>query len=136
MMQDFEEYTQRGVDYDYSFLVKFFSNLFMGEQNELRNRYFHLDYKTADDVQSATAKGLDEVPKGQNDTLNCTLEEQAILNVIIDNAHATQKEMATIIRKSERTVKRITTALTERGIIERKNGKRNGYWAIIVNENE
>lgn len=44
--------------------------------------------------------------------------------------------MATIIRKSERTVKRITTALTERGIIERKNGKRNGYWAIIVNENE
>lgn len=136
MMQDFEEYTQRGVDYDYSFLVKFFSNLFMGEQNELRNRYFYLDYKTADDVQSATAKGPDEVPKGQNDTLNCTLEEQAILNVIIDNAHATQKEMATIIRKSERTVKRITTALTERGIIERKNGKRNGYWAIIVNENE
>ena len=41
MMQDFEEYTQRGVDYDYSFLVEFFSNLFMGEQNELRNRYFH-----------------------------------------------------------------------------------------------
>lgn len=50
-------------------------------------------------------------------TLNCTLEEIA--------AH---------IGKSERTVKTITVNLTEKGIIEHKNGKRNGYWEIKTND--
>lgn len=56
-------------------------------------------------------------------TLNCTLEEIAVLK-------ATQKEIATHIGKSERRVKTITINLTEKGIIERKNGKRNGFWEI------
>lgn len=42
----------------------------------------------------------------------------------------TQKEMALTIRKSERTVKTITSALVEKGIIIRRNGRRNGWWEI------
>ena len=34
------------------------------------------------------------------------------------------------IGKSERTVKSMTVNLSERGIIERKNGRRNGFWEI------
>ena len=34
-------------------------------------------------------------------------------------------------RKSERTIKRLTVALTERGIIARRNGKRNGFWEVL-----
>ena len=29
----------KGINQDYSFLVKFFRNLLMGEHNELKNRY-------------------------------------------------------------------------------------------------
>lgn len=43
---------------------------------------------------------------------------------------ATQKEIAAKIGKSERTVKSITIALQEKNIIQRVNGKRNGYWSI------
>ena len=63
-------------------------------------------------------------------TLNCTLEEIAVLNFLQEQPKATQKEIATHIGKSERTVKTITINLTEKGIIERKNGKRNGFWEI------
>ena len=63
-------------------------------------------------------------------TLNCTLEEIAVMNFLQERPKATQKEIATHIGKSERTVKTITINLTEKGIIERKNGKRNGFWEI------
>lgn len=38
--------------------------------------------------------------------------------------------MAVSIRKSERTVKTITSALVDKGIIIRRNGRRNGWWEI------
>ena len=60
----------------------------------------------------------------------CTLEEIAVMNFLQERPKATQKEIATHIGKSERTVKSITINLTEKGIIERKNGKRNGFWEI------
>lgn len=67
-------------------------------------------------------------------TLNCTLEEIAVLNFLREQPKATQKEIAVHIGKSERTVKTITVNLTEKGIIERKNGKRNGFWEVKTND--
>ena len=104
------------------YLEAFFRNLILGEQNELKNRYLHVS------AESQSATGND--PKCNICTLNCTLEELALLNFIKEKPNATQKEIAVHIGKSERTVKRMTTRLSERGIIERKNGKRNGYWEI------
>ena len=63
-------------------------------------------------------------------TLDCTLEEMAVVNFLRERPKATQKEIAMHIGKSERTVKTITVKLVEKGIIERKNGKRNGFWEI------
>ena len=65
--------------------------------------------------------------------MNCTLEEIAVMNFLQERPKATQKEIATLIGKSERIVKTITINLTEKGIIERKNGKRNGFWEIKKN---
>ena len=45
-----------------------------------------------------------------------------------------QAEIAVHIGKSPRTVKRITPSLIERGLPERENGKRNGYWEIKIND--
>ena len=83
--------------------------------------------------QSANATN-EMPPKCNICTLNCTLEEIAVLNFLREQPKATQKEIAAHIGKSERTVKTITVNLTEKGIIERKNGKRNGYWEIKIND--
>ena len=60
-----------------------------------------------------------------------TLEELAVLQVIKKKPNVTQKELAKRTGKSERTIKRLTVALTERGIIARRNGKRNGFWEVL-----
>lgn len=60
----------------------------------------------------------------------CTLEETAVLRCIETNSKMTQKGMISTIRKSERTVKAITS-LVEKGIIIRRNGRRNGWWEVI-----
>ncbi len=65
---------------------------------------------------------------------NCTLEEMALLRIVQNNPFVTQKEMAAQMGKSERTVKTITVHLQEKGVLHRRNGKRNGYWEIITDK--
>ena len=107
------------------FLELFFRNLLFGEQNKLSNRTM-----LAGALQSATQ----EISKSQNGTLdgtlNCNLDELALLRFVKETPDATQIEIAKHIGKSERTVKRMTPALIERGLLERENGKRNGKWVV------
>lgn len=106
------------------YLVLFFRNLILGEHNDLRNRDLLVHVTQSDN-------GIP--PKGQNDTLNLTLEEVAIVKLLKENKFAKQSELALLINKSDRTVKRIMDSLKEKNVIERKNGKRNGYWEVKLN---
>ena len=110
----------KGITATTEFLDRFFENLLLGGNNDLKNRYAHIDYEKATEAQSATVKGS----KCQNGTL----EEVAMLNAIKENPSATQKELAAAIGKSERTVKRLTVTMQEKGLIERTGGRRNGKW--------
>lgn len=78
-----------------------------------------------------------DAPKcnGENEscTLDCTLDELLVLNILKQNPKMTQKQLAQEIRKSERTVKTITISLEEKKRIERIGGKRFGYWKVIAN---
>ena len=114
---------QKGIQATDKYLILFFRNLLLGEKNELKNRHLLVG-----SVQSASH--LD--PKGQNGTLDCTLEELAVAKILKTNGNAKQEEVAKQIGKSVRTVKRIMASLTEKKVIARKNGKRNGVW--VVNE--
>ena len=119
----------KGVYATTEFLEKFFRNLILNEQNELKNRNLQIDEIEKEAIQSAKQTDMD-ISKCKNCTLDCTLEEIAVLNYLKEKPNATQKEIAQHIGKSERTVKSMTVNLSERGIIERKNGRRNGFWEI------
>lgn len=110
----------KGITATDLYLVRFFRNLIFGEQNILSNREMHVS------VQSITP----DTPKSQFDTLNCTLEELAILKAIRENPRITQESMKVSIGKSIATVKRLTVSLQKKGILVRKNGKRDGYWEV------
>lgn len=111
------------------YIERFFRNLILGEKNELKNRYLQIGTLEKGSVQSAKQTDTD-ASKCNFCTLNCTLEEMAVLKYLQEKPNATQKEIAAHIGKSERTVKTITANLSEREIIERKNGRRNGFWEI------
>ena len=72
---------QNGVYATTKFLEMFFSNLILGTEYELKNRYMHVDY-VDDHSQSVNPKVL----KSQFDTLECTLEELAVLELIHKNS--------------------------------------------------
>ena len=111
---------EKNVFEDISFLEKFFYNLLTNTKYELKNRYMHVDYKDNVEEINSNSNGL-------------SLEEQAILNIIKNNPSIKQEEIATLINKSLRTVKNYMSEMQEKGLIARKNGKRDGEWIIINN---
>ncbi len=80
----------------------------------------HIDYVDKNKSQSAKS----ESPKCQIDTLKCTLEELAVLDIIKENPSVKQTELAEQTRKSVRSIKRIIDSLKEKQYIRRVDGKR------------
>ena len=119
---------QKGVHSTTKFLEMFFGNLLLGTNYELKNRYMHIDYVDETNSQSVNAKA----PKSQFDTLDCTLEELAFLELISKNPSIKQQELAEATGKSLSTVKRIMKSLQEKQYIRRESGKRYGKWEILV----
>lgn len=118
---------QNSVHATTKFLEMFFSNLILGTEYELKNRYMHVRY-VDDNSQSVTPKA----PKSQFDTLECTLEELAFLELIYKNPSIKQKDLVAETGKSLSTVKRIMESLQKKEYIRRVNGKRYGKWEILI----
>ena len=110
---------EKNIFEDTSFLEKFFLNLLTKANYDLKNRYTHIDNN-----QSANFVNVH--------INNCTFEEQAIINILKNNATITQEEIAKEINKSIRTIKTRMIEMQEKGLIERKNGKRNGKWIVKI----
>ena len=118
---------QNGVHATTKFLEMFFSNLILGTEYELKNRYMHVDYVNVN-FRSVSPK----VPKSQFDTLECTLEELAILKLLYKNPSIKQKELVAETGKSLSTVKRIMESLQKKDYIRRVDGKRYGKWNVLI----
>lgn len=98
----------------------FFENLLLGKNNELKNRYLHVDFQS--DIQSDNSNNQ-----------NVTLDELALLKLIAQNPSITQVQLAEKMGVTDRTIKRKMKLLQEKGFIQRANGKRNGHWEILIN---
>ena len=114
---------EKNVFEDITFLEKFFYNLLTNTKYELKNRYMHIDYKE-------TIKGI------SSNISSLSLEEQAILNIIKNNPSIKQEDIALQINKSVRTIKNYMSEMQKKGIIERKNGKRDGEWIVLKSFND
>src|SRR5574344_2821507 len=119
---------QKGIHSTTKFLELFFSNLLLGTNYELKNRYMHVDF--VDENASQSAKS--ETPKCQIDTLKCALEELAVLDLIKKNPSVKQTELAEQTGKSVRSIKRIIDSLKEKQYIRRVDGKRYGKWEVLI----
>ena len=119
---------QKGVHATTKFLELFFSNLLLGTNYELKNRYMHVDFVDENTSQSINSK----LPKYQFDTLDCTLEELAVLELVAKNPAVKQQELVEATGKSIATIKRIMKSLQDKNYIRRKSGKRYGKWEVLV----
>ena len=119
---------QKGIHSTTKFLELFFSNLLLGTNHELKNRYMHVDFADESTLQSINSK----VSKYQFDTLDCTLEELEVLELVAKNPAIKQQEIAESTGKSIATIKRIMKSLQDKNYIRRESGKRYGKWEVLV----
>ena len=105
----------------------FFSNLLLETQFELKNRSMHINFTAASNAQSVNFG----IPKSQFDTLECTLEELALLELVKNNPSIKQQQLADATGKSLSTVKRLMKSLQDKNLLRRESGKRYGKWEFI-----
>ncbi len=99
------------------YLEKFFSNIILNSNYELKNRYLHIDYSQS--AKMALWSG--------------TLNEEKILKLVKNNPKITQQNISDNTGLSLRTVKRIVSKLQKVNVLVRINGKRYGEWLVKVN---
>jgi Fic family protein len=114
---NFNDYTNN-IKATTEFLMKFFGNLLLGENNELKNRTMHIKF-TEQDLQ------IHNKDTGKNETV------EKILEIIKNNPQVTQKELSELTGLSRRGVEWNITQLKQKRIIERVGADRGGSWKII-----
>ena len=125
---------QKGIYMNTEYLEKFFRNILLGENNELKNRYTHIDYDEYMKKMSVkdTGKITEKSHKSHSKvTVNLTEVQQNIVNAIKQNQFVSQTEIAKELSLARETVNRNMKKLQEKGIIKRIGADKNGHWEVI-----
>ena len=103
------------------FLEKFFENLLLGKNNELKNRYTHIRY--TENI---------EKPSVQNDKNFGTKEKTSvqILNIMKENPSITLQQIAEKIGLSKRAIEMQVKKLREQGKVNRIGATKKGLWEV------
>lgn len=122
---------KNGIHATTKYLEMFFSNLLLGTDFELKNRYLHINYSSCMENNTPQSAELEPL-KGNNCTLDCTLDELWILKTLYADPKCTLKELADKLGLSERSIKTRVAALKEKAYLKRVNGRRSGHWVVLV----
>ena len=138
-----------GIEENPVYLECFFRNLILGENNELKKRYTHIDYdeyikkfgendksseKKFGDNQKSSEKNQsinDTAKITQKITVKITVNQQKIIDVIKENPFATQEELSNIVGIARLNINKNMKKLQEQGIIKRVGADKNGHWEVI-----
>ena len=135
------------------YLEKFFRNLLMGEHNELKNRYLHVDYKKVKDKaviekskKTETAKKVQTKCHSKNVTVKChskmsqqnvtvkiSERQKQILDIVKENPNILQTELAERFGVRRETIYRDMKKLVEAGILTRSDSDKKCNWKVAKN---
>lgn len=116
--------SQLGVDYDFSFLEKFFQNLLQNKNNELKNRYLIIDAPEGfgeDDLLSPT----DDKRTSTDDKLN------SILGFLAERGECKTTEIAEFLHLKPTQTKSYLRRLVSDGRIVAKGNNRNRTYCLV-----
>ena len=69
-------------------------------------------------------------------TVNCTVNETKVLNLINENNKVTINEITSNVNLSRRTVQTIVNSLKTKGILVRVGSDKTGHWEIVKNDKD
>ena len=101
---------------------RFFRNLLLGEQWDLRNRYLHIHPTDEWRVQANL---------GENVAVNVAETVEKIVNILSQSPSATVRELSEILGLSRRGVEEQMKSLKQKGIIRCIGPDKGGYWEVV-----
>ena len=120
-----------GIDYAPEYLERFFRNLLLGEQWDLRNRYLHIhptdDWRIQPNLEvkpKTVEKNIETVEKSVK-----TVEK--IIKILSNNPTTTVRELSEMLSLSRRGVEEQIKSLKQKGIIRRIGPDKGGHWQVI-----
>ena len=123
----------KGIDYSPVYLERFFRNLLMGEQWDLRNRYLHISPSPEWQVQPQL--GVEERGKssveGQKGTEENIKSSEKILRLIQNNPSISAREIAEKMGQSARNIEKHLRNLRSKHRIRRLGPTKGGYWEVL-----
>ena len=113
----------KGIEPTTEYLVLFFRNLIIGENNELKNRYLHIRWNDAEPQNDVLETS--EILTGK-----LTLKETAVIRLITTDPKISIASITTKTGLSRRTVDRIISTLKEKGLLTRQGARNNATWKL------
>lgn len=132
---------QNGVHATTKFLEMFFSNLILGTDYELKNRYMHIDYTEGDNTQSAdffqhsadNAKTADNLLKNCRQTadkLPINEQEKVIYKYIMENGSVTTSQVTQLLGIKQRRARDILAKMVEKNWLKKEGTYRSTVYVI------
>ena len=116
---------KEGIEENTVYLERFFRNLILGENNELKNRYTHIDYdeyikKFGENEKSSEKKFRDNQKSSE-----------IILELLKENPKLSAKKLSKQIGITSRAVEKQLASLVEKGFIKHEGSPKGGHWEIL-----
>ena len=135
------------IDYDTTYLEKFFQNLLLGTKHDLKNRYMVIDAPTYFITDDEPLNQVNE-PQNNTDIINSVdsiggqknkkvdrksgqKTRESLLNLIATNSKITSTQMAENLGINRSAVSKHLKKLQEENIIKREGPDKGGQWIII-----
>ena len=130
----------KGIDYSPVYLERFFRNLLMGEQWDLRNRYLHISPSPEWQVQPQLGMEIvSEKPTKntiaenivENIVENLSAMRGSIVKIIWKNPRATAQSISKEVGIAPRNVQEHLKYLQKAGILRRIGPDKGGHWEVL-----
>ena len=117
------------------YLERFIRNLLLGENNELKNRYLHINHlfeENADKNAEINADKNAEINAGINAEIKISEKQKKIILILKEDPYCTIKEISDKLDVNHSTVERNIKKLRENGIVERVGARKDGKWIVKI----
>ena len=126
---------QKGIYMNTEYLEKFFRNILLGENNELKNRYTHIDYdeyiKKFGGNEKSSVQNLPVNDKNLPVNLSVNKVQAELISFLKENPSYTYDDLAEKINRTRETVRVNLRKLEKMNLLKRVGADKNGHWEII-----
>ena len=123
---------QYGITETTEYLERFFRNLLMGEQNELKSRYMIVGTKWEENKKedsTATQENAGSTQESTQETSKST--QEMILDEIRKHPFTTREQLAKVIGITPDGIKKQLEKLKKANLIKHVGPTKGGHWEII-----